>query len=290
MFAITGITGQVGGSVAEHLLSEGRRVRAVVRNEARAAAWIDRGCDLAVAEMTDADALAAAFIGAEAVFVLIPPTFDPTPGFPETRAVIAALMTALEKAKPGKVVCLSTIGADAKAENLLSQLGLVERELSELSMPVAFLRAAWFIENAAWDVGSARETGIISSFLQPLDKRFPMVAVEDVGALGATLLQQDWTGRRIVELEGPARLTPNELVATFAKILGRPVEPRAVARETWADLFLSQGMRNPVPRMRMLDGFNEGWIEFEGGEAKSVKGRTGLETALRHLIARDGQE
>jgi uncharacterized protein YbjT (DUF2867 family) len=284
MFAITGITGQVGGSVADHLLSEGLPVRAIVRNAAKAAVWKDRGCELAMADMTDADALAAAFAGADAVFVLIPPTFDPTPGFPETRAVIAALKIALEKAKPQKVVCLSTIGAQAKEENLLSQLGLVERELSDLSMPIAFLRAAWFIENAAWDVGPAKETGIVPSFLQPLDKRFPMVAVQDIGTLGAKMLQEDWAGERIVELEGAARITPNELAETFAKILGKPVRAEPVARETWEDLFLSQGMKNPTPRMRMLDGFNEGWIEFEGSEVGSVKGKTDLETALRRLV------
>jgi NAD(P)H dehydrogenase (quinone) len=287
MFAITGITGQVGGSVADHLLSEGLPVRAVVRNAAKAAAWKDRGCELALAEMTDAAALAAAFAGADAVFVLIPPTFDPTPGFPETRAVIEALKTALETAKPEKVVCLSTVGAQAKEENLLSQLGLVERELSGLSMPIAFLRAAWFIENAAWDVGPAKETGIVPSFLQPLEKRFPMVAVKDIGALGAKMLQEDWTGKHIVELEGPERITPNELAAAFAKILGKPVRAEPVARETWEDLFLVQGMKNPRPRMRMLDGFNEGWIEFEGGEVGSVKGNTGLETALRRLIGQN---
>jgi NAD(P)H dehydrogenase (quinone) len=287
MFAITGITGQVGGSVANNLLAEGLPVRAVVRNAAKAAAWKDRGCERALAEMTDADALAAAFAGADAVFVLIPPTFDPTPGFPETRAVIEALKSALETAKPEKVVCLSTIGAQASEENLLSQLGLVERELSDLSMPVAFLRAAWFVENAAWDVGPAKETGIIPSFLQPLDKRFPMVAVEDISALGAKMLQENWTGKRIVELEGPVRITPNELSETFAKILDKPVRAEPVARDIWEDLFLSQGMQNPTPRMRMLDGFNEGWIEFEGGEVGSVKGNTGLETALRRLVGQD---
>jgi hypothetical protein len=25
-------------------------------------------------------------------------------------------------------------------------------------------------------------------------------------------------------------------------------------------------MKNPAPRAQMLDGFNEGWIEFENGE------------------------
>ena len=38
--------------------------------------------------------------------------------------------------------------------------------------------------------------------------------------------------------------------------------------------------------MRMLDGFNEGWIEFEGGEAGSRKGGTTFETAIRALVER----
>jgi hypothetical protein len=45
-------------------------------------------------------------------------------------------------------------------------------------------------------------------------------------------------------------------------------------------------MTNPLPRMRMLDGFNEGWIEFEATEAKSLKGTVELETVLKGLIDR----
>ena len=45
----------------------------------------------------------------------------------------------------------------------------------------------------------------------------------------------------------------------------------AVPRETWKSLFKSQGVKNPLPRIQMLDGFNEGWIEFESGEAGSHK-------------------
>jgi hypothetical protein len=39
----------------------------------------------------------------------------------------------------------------------------------------------------------------------------------------------------------------------------------------------------------MLDGFNEGWIEFEGGEAGSRKGSVPLETVLRTLIERENK-
>jgi uncharacterized protein YbjT (DUF2867 family) len=108
----------------------------------------------------------------------------------------------------------------------------------------------------------------------------------DIGRLAAELIQQDWTGSRVVELEGPRRVTPNEVADTFARLLGRPVRMEAVPRETWEPLFTSQGMRSPRPRVRMLDGFNEGWIEFESGEAGSLKGRVELETVLQSLAAR----
>jgi hypothetical protein len=52
----------------------------------------------------------------------------------------------------------------------------------------------------------------------------------------------------------------------FAKILGRPVRIAAVPREAWGGLFTSQALKDPVPRIQMLDGFNEGWIEIERGE------------------------
>ena len=57
-------------------------------------------------------------------------------------------------------------------------------------------------------------------------------------------------------------------------------------RESWANLFKSQGMKDPQPRIRMLDGFNESWIEFERNGAETAKGKTSLETVLRGLVAR----
>jgi NAD(P)H dehydrogenase (quinone) len=85
----------------------------------------------------------------------------------------------------------------------------------------------------------------------------------------------------VVELEGPRRVTLNDIAATFSKVLGRSVKMEAVPREKWESLFKAQGMADPAPRIQMLDGFNEGWIEFEGGEAGSVKGRVPLETVFR---------
>jgi len=284
MYTVMGVTGQVGSKVALSLLAQGKKVRAVVRSEEKGTVWAKQGCELAIASVDDAAALQRAFENSEAVFVMLPPIFDPATGFPEARTAIAALHKALSSAQPAKVVALSTIGGQVDRPNLLYQLHLLEEKLSTLSLPVCFVRPAWFMENASWDVAAAREAGIISSFLRPLDKPFPMVATLDVAQAIAEALVETWVGRRIVELEGPARVSPNEIAATFASLLGRAVSVQVVPRSDWESLFRSQGMTNPLPRMQMLDGFNEGWVAFEGGAARLSKGSTSLELVLRGLI------
>jgi uncharacterized protein YbjT (DUF2867 family) len=181
MFAITGITGNVGGKVARNLLAANQPVRAVVRDVRKGEDWAGRGCEVVQADITDAAALTAAFQGAEGVFVMVPPNFDPLPDFPEARATAAGLRSALEAARPGRVVYLSTLGAQAAQSNLLTQHSIIEQALQTLPMPITFLRPGWFMENSTWDVAPARESGVIPSFLQPLDKPFPMVATADIG-------------------------------------------------------------------------------------------------------------
>jgi len=126
MYAITGITGQIGGEVARNLLAANLPVRAVVRDLKKAQTWTDQGCEIAQADILDPAALTSAFHGAEGVFILVPPVFDPTPDFAEARATAASLKRALTAAQPRRVVYLSTIGAQATERNLLSQHTLIE--------------------------------------------------------------------------------------------------------------------------------------------------------------------
>jgi NAD(P)H dehydrogenase (quinone) len=286
MFAITAITGKVGGAVARHLLAAGKKVRAVVRDETKGGTWAALGCDVAVADVADAGPLAAAFAGTDGVFILLPPIFDPKPGFPEAKAAIAVIKEALVRAAPPKVVVLSTIGADADRPNLLNALRLLEQALADLPMPITFLRAAWFMENAEWDVASAREQGVIASYLQPLDRPFAMIATDDVGRTAADLLCEAWTGHRVVELEGAERVTPHAVAAAFAAALGKPVAAHVVPRADWKGIFQEQGMKNPLPRMQMIDGFNEGWIDFVDQGARARKGEISIVDAIAALVAK----
>jgi len=284
MFAVTGITGKVGSRVARGLIAQGQTVRAVVRSRAKGDEWAALGCEICVASVDDVTAMTEALRGVDGVFLMTPPNYDPEPGFPDTQQNSAAIRTAIEESRPGKVVFLSTVGAQVTELNLLNNSGMTEAMLRTVPVPVAFLRAAWFMENAAWDIESAK-SGVVHSFLQPLDHRIPMVATEDIAQTAVELLGQSWNGVRIVELEGPERYSSNDVAAELASALHAPVRNEIVPRSTWEELFRSQGMKNPLPRIRMVDGFNEGWIDFESGQRGSRKGSTTLRAALQALVS-----
>jgi NAD(P)H dehydrogenase (quinone) len=92
-------------------------------------------------------------------------------------------------------------------------------------------------------------------------------------------------GVRVVELEGPARYSADDVAAALANALGTAVRNESVPRDSWEELFRSQGMKNPLPRIRMLDGFNEGWIDFETGQGNIRKGTITLDSAIRSRVS-----
>ena len=289
MYAVMGLTGQVGSAVANHLLAQGKQVRGIVRSPEKAAAWSARGVELAVADYNDPAALSAAFSGVDGVFAMIPPYFAPSPDFREVRAVISALHTALHKALPGRVVYLSSIGAQQTSGiGLITALHMLEESLDTLPVPTAALRAGWFMENSVWDVAPAREQGKLYSFLQPLDHSFALVATEDIGQAAAQTLLEDWTGHRRIEVAGPRRYSPQDIAAAFSVALGKPIEGVVVPRDTWTAMFVAQGTEEErtIPRVEMLDAFNSGWIDFGVPGTEKFTGTTKLETVIQDLCAK----
>jgi NAD(P)H dehydrogenase (quinone) len=293
MYAIMGISGRVGGAIAENLLAQGEQIRAIVRNPEKAARWRDRGAEIAIADVDDADALASAFAGTDGVFLMVPPNFAPAPGFPETRKTLAAYHAALGKALPKKAVYLSSIGAEQTSGlGLITSSHLLEQTLGDLPIAHAFLRAGWFMENHAWDVTTAQSEGKIFSNLYPLDRKFSLVATADIGKAGADVLRQEWKGTRYIEVAGPEQYSPNDIARALSSALGRTIEAVAVPRENWTEFFIGQGM--PVgrtePRAEMVDGFNSGWIHFGVAGTEHVTGNTSLRSVIGKLATNGNQE
>src|SRR6201995_6065192 len=203
MFTVLGITGKVGGAVAENLLAAGKTVRGVVRDSGKAKAWADRGVELVQSAYDDAAGLAKAFSGAEGVFAMIPPDFAPAPGLPDQKRTIAAIRRALEQANPGKAVFLSSIGSEHPSGlGLITSTHLMEEAMRTLPIPVAYLRAGSFMENWLGALAHIRPTGEIPFFYAPLDRKVPLVATRHIGLAGAKVLLGAGTREPLLEVVG----------------------------------------------------------------------------------------
>jgi uncharacterized protein YbjT (DUF2867 family) len=288
MFTVMGITGNVGGAVAENLLAAGKKVRGVVRNPEKAKAWADRGVELVQSAYNDAAGLAKAFTGAEGVFALIPPDFAPAPGLPDQKRTIAAITEALQQAKPGKAVFLSSIGSEQTSGlGLITSTHLLEEATRTLPIPVAYLRAGSFMENWLGVLDHIRATGEMPFFYGPLERKFPLVATQDIGLAGANALQQSWTGVRVLEVDGPKGGTDlHETATAFGKALGRDVKAVQLPEPAWQTVLEGIGM--PADRtglyMEMVKSFNSGWIHFGNPGTEKFHGPTTIEAFAQQRV------
>ncbi len=281
MFTVMGITGNVGGAVAENLLAAGKMVRGVVRNPEKAKAWADRGVQLAESAYDDVEGLTKAFEGAEGVFAMIPPDFSPAPGLPDQKRTIAAFREALERTKPGNAVFLSSIGSEQPSGlGLITSTHLMEEATRTLSIPVAYLRAGSFMENWLGVLDYIRTTGEMPFFYAPLERKYPLVATRDIGLAGAKVLQESWSGQRVFEVDGPEGGTDlYEVAAAFGKALGREVKAVQLPEPAWQSVLEAMGM--PADRtglyIEMVKGFNSGWIHFNNPGTEIFHGPTTIE-------------
>jgi uncharacterized protein YbjT (DUF2867 family) len=274
MFLVTGITGKVGGAAARHLLEMGKQVRALVRSEAKAAAWGMKGVELVKGEWEDPAAMALALDGVEGAYLMMPPIQTPSRDFREAKAIVASYKEALAKSAPPKLVALSSMGSERSSGlGLITATHLLEEGLRNEPFPVAFVRAGSFFENYLFGLQAA-QGGTLPIFYAPTERKLPMVATEDIGAEVAQLLTTKWTGKRIIELG--TMVSSDELASQLGAVLGRDVRAQALPREAWADALQQMGLPKggTWAYEEMIDGVNSGWIGFGAENTEHVEGRT----------------
>jgi uncharacterized protein YbjT (DUF2867 family) len=275
MFLVTGITGKVGGATAEHLLAQGKKVRALVRNREKAANWANQGVELVDGDWNEPAAIEQALKGVEGAFVMLPAVWAPSPDYREAKGVIANYVAALTKAAPPRVVALSSMGANRTGKlGMITALSLLEQGFRDLKSPIAFVRAGGFFENFLYGLQVA-QGGTLPVYYNPTNRKSTMVATNDIGAEVATLLTGPaWSGQRVVELG--SMVSADEVAEQLGEVLNRDVKAFAVPRAGWAQAFEQFGIPKgrTGPAEEMFDAVNAGWMELGAAGAEHVAGTT----------------
>jgi uncharacterized protein YbjT (DUF2867 family) len=275
MFLVMGITGKVGGATAEHLLAQGKKVRALVRNRQKAAKWADQGVELVDGDWNDAAAISAALHGVEGAFVMLPGVWAPSPEFREAKGVIANYVEALTKVAPPRVVALSSMGANrTSGMGIITALSLLEQGFRSLRSPLAFVRAGGFFENFLYGLQAA-QGGTLPVFYNPTNRKSTMIASDDIGVEVATLLTGPaWSGRRVIELG--SMVSADEVAEHLAEVLKLDVKAFAVPRAGWAEAFEQFGIPkgHTGAAEEMFDSVNAGWSDLGIAGTEHVAGTT----------------
>jgi uncharacterized protein YbjT (DUF2867 family) len=265
MFVITGATGKVGGGIAQKLLAAGKPVLAIARSREKLAALEKAGAEIAVGDLKDSVFLAKNLVGAEAVFLMVPPDL----ATPDVQAHYDVYGSAAAKAVAESgvryVVHLSSFGAHLpKGNGPIAGLHRQEERLNALSgVNVLHLRAGYFMENYYGSIGMIKGMGINGSPMLP-DLKFPQIATQDISAHAALrMANKDFSGHSVQELLGPRDISMKEATAALGKAIGKPELPYVQfpyedALKAMVGMGISQSMAASF--VEMNKGFNEGTL------------------------------
>jgi uncharacterized protein YbjT (DUF2867 family) len=224
MYVITGATGNTGKPITLALLNAGKKVRIVSRDAAKAKELTDKGAELFVGNVGDANFLTKAFQGATAVYAMIPPNFA-APDFTNYQHNVADAIAQAVKATGVKyVISLSSVGTHLEKDaGVVSGLRYLEQKLNAIpGLNVLHLRPTYFMENSLGMVDVIKNMGVMGSPVKG-NLRINMIATKDIASYAVKrLLALDFSSHSIQYLLGQRDLSYSEVAKVFGGAIGKP--------------------------------------------------------------------
>jgi uncharacterized protein YbjT (DUF2867 family) len=277
MYVITGASGNTGARIANTLLDAGKKVRVIGRSQDKLSAFAEKGAEIAVGDLTDTAFLTSAFQGAEAVYLMVPPSYQSNDMLAHQVAVVNAAVPALKSNNVKNIVTLSSIGAHLESgSGVVQGLNVMENELAKLeNTNVLNLRAGYFMENTLGQIGTIKQAGIMGSPVKG-DLSFPAVATQDIAKVASDrLLNLDFEGNSNQYVAGSRNVTYNEVASILGAAIGKPdlqyVEfPAEAFKAAVSPAYMSD---NVADRMNeFISALNDGKIleEFKRDETNTT--------------------
>jgi uncharacterized protein YbjT (DUF2867 family) len=218
---LTGVTGKTGGETAKQLLARGAKLRAIVRNEAKAAELKAAGVELVVGDVGDAETVRRALKGVEKAFLTLPNGKNQEAQEKQfTDLAVAAGVKHLVK--------MSSMEAVAHAETPIPKAHwAVEEYIRASGLAWTMVKPNFFMQNL---LGSAAGIKANRKFSLPMGNGTTgMADVRDIAAVCAEVLTgQGPAGKghagQSYEITGPEVLTFHQVADRFTAVLGEKVE------------------------------------------------------------------
>ncbi|MGW2672403.1 NmrA family NAD(P)-binding protein [Streptomyces sp. NPDC001272] len=239
---VTTPTGHVGSRVVRLLFQAGVRPRVLVRDPARLGEETRERADVCQGDLTDAGFVREAVAGVRSVFWVDPTPHTTADPVSVSLATAAPLVSAARAGDVGRVVLLSSIGAEKRhGVGHIDALAGIEEELDATGVDVLHLRCAYFFTNLLLDLDGLRR-GVLSTAFDP-GHRMPWVDPRDIGdVVAARLLNDGWRGRVVQAVHGPEDLTFEQVARILTEALGRSVRLEPVGDDAVRKALRTAGL------------------------------------------------
>jgi uncharacterized protein YbjT (DUF2867 family) len=209
---VVGATGTVGSELIKQFAATGRRVKALVRDEGKAAALSDLAAPV-TGDLAAPATLAAPFEGAERVFVLAPPV--PGAESLERNAFDAAIAAGAER-----IVYLSNYGAGEFGDDphFLAHAAN-ERRLASLGVDWTVLRPTRFMNYTPFVWNSVLQRGVLLE--AGGDGAMTVIDPADIAAVALLALTKDGHEGKTYDLTSEDSFTARELAGMLSLALNR---------------------------------------------------------------------
>jgi uncharacterized protein YbjT (DUF2867 family) len=287
--AVSTPTGHVGSHVVRLLCQAGERPRLLLRDPSRLDTDLHDRVELAVGDQRDADYVAEAIEGVDAVLWVHPDDWSmPDPNADADRTG-EGLASAMRRHRIPRVVFLSSVGAEIRhGAGFLDGLARVEERLDaardDTGAALVHLRCGFFMTNLLHDLDGLRAGRLTTT--RPLDDPMPWVDPADIGTVAALrLLARDWTGRQVQAVHGPSDLTWPEAARALSVATGTTIEairiPEDEERDALRDSRLSEVAVGGI--LGMARGKGDGFVPEQSRSLLTTTPGTLAGWAVTHL-------
>lgn len=290
MIVITGATGNTGSVVADALLAKGEKVRVIGRDAGKLERFASKGAEPFVANVENADEVARAFEGADALYLIIPQALQRDDFRHYQERISDAYASATEKCGIKFAVVLSSIGAQ-NAANVGPIIGLhnMEEKLNAIaSLDVLHLRPTHFMENLLMSIDGIRMMNALPGFA-PADAPSAMIATRDIGNYAAErLAARDFSSHSTQELLGPRDVAMRDCAGIIGRAIGKPnlayvQMPLMLLASALASMGLPQSSVALV--IEMWKGANDGLLNPQEPRSEKNTTPTTLELFAEEIFA-----
>jgi uncharacterized protein YbjT (DUF2867 family) len=247
-YVVTGSLGHISKPMVAQLVKDGHSVTVISSNNNRAAEITAMGATPAIGSVTDITFLTATFTGADAVYTMVPPTWDAADWKAHIHNIGKNYAAAIKASGVQRVVNLSSIGAHMPTGcGPVSGLYGVEAELNALEgVAVKHLRPAFFYYNLLSNIGLIKHMGIIGGNYGE-HNTLTLVHPNDIAAVAAAALEDTtFTGNSILYIYSDEKTT-DEIAAILGSAIGKPELPWVnFSNEDSLNGMLQAGLSNEV--------------------------------------------